>query len=266
MLLVTGPTGSGKTTTLYSILQQVRTESKNIVTLEDPVEYKLAEITQVGINDGIGFTFAGALRSVLRQDPDIVMVGEIRDLETAEISARAALTGHLVLSTLHTNDAISSITRLIDIGLEPFLVTAAVSGIIAQRLVRKICTNCKVETSPPEELLRFNVPQAKTYYKGEGCDLCNHTGYKGRLGVYELLTMSTKLKRRISNKFTVDELWDTAREAGAKTLFEDAWSKVIEGVTTVDEVISRIPYPQFMLEQDNVPQDLETDNPLILNG
>ncbi len=264
MLLVTGPTGSGKTTTLYSILQQVRTESKNIVTLEDPVEYKLSEITQVGINDGIGFTFAGALRSVLRQDPDIVMVGEIRDLETAEIGARAALTGHLVLSTLHTNDAISSITRLLDIGLEAFLVTAAVSGIIAQRLVRKICTNCKVETEPPEEMLRFNVSQAKTYFKGEGCDICNHTGYKGRVGVYELVPMSTALKRNLSGKFTVDDLWITARESGVRTLFEDAWAKVIEGVTTVDEVISRIPYPQFLLEQGTLSLDSKTDPSLIL--
>ncbi|RJQ14154.1 MAG: type II secretion system protein GspE [Nitrospiraceae bacterium] len=248
MLLVTGPTGSGKTTTLYSVLQQLRTETKNIVTLEDPVEYKLAEITQVGINDGIGFTFPNALRSVLRQDPDIVMVGEVRDLDTAEIAARAALTGHLVLSTVHTNDTVSTISRLIDIGLEPFLVTAAVTGVIAQRLIRKICNNCKVETLPPVELTRFNVTPAKTYYKGAGCDKCNNTGYKGRIGVYELLMINTKLKRLISKSSTIDDMWDCARESGTKSLFDDGWQKVMEGTTTVEEVISKIPYPHFMHE------------------
>ena len=179
MLLVTGPTGSGKTTTLYSILQQLRTETKNIITLEDPVEYKLAEITQVGINDDIGFTFANALRSVLRQDPDIVMVGEIRDLDTAEIGARAALTGHFVLSTLHTNDTVSTISRLIDIGLEPFLINSAVSGVLAQRLIRTICPACKTSAAPPEEAAKFDLPPIKEYYRGTGCDKCNHTGYKG---------------------------------------------------------------------------------------
>lgn len=249
MLLVTGPTGSGKTTTLYSVLQQLRTETKNIITLEDPVEYKLADITQVHINESIGFSFANALRSVLRQDPDIVMVGEIRDMETAEIAARAALTGHFVLSTLHTNDTVSSITRLIDVGLKPFLVTAAVSGVIAQRLVRKICTNCKTETPPPEELIRFNIPPLKTYYKGAGCERCKNTGYKGRIGIYELLQMDTKLKRLVSTNFTVDELWDCARESGTRSLFEEAWSKVAEGTTSVEEILAKIPYPHFLEEE-----------------
>jgi len=257
MLLVTGPTGSGKTTTLYSILQQLRTETKNIITLEDPVEYKLAEITQVHINEGIGFTFANALRSVLRQDPDIVMVGEIRDMETAEIGARAALTGHFVLSTLHTNDTVSTINRLIDIGLQPFLVTAAVSGIIAQRLIRKICNNCKVETSEPEELIRFDVTHFDKYYKGEGCEICNHTGYKGRIGIYELLHMDTKLKRLISRNFTVDELWEVARASGTKSLFDDAWAKVGEGITTVEEVLSKIPYPHFFSEKSKEISQIE---------
>lgn len=256
MLLVTGPTGSGKTTTLYSILQQLRTETKNIITLEDPVEYKLAEITQVHINEGIGFTFANALRSVLRQDPDIVMVGEIRDLETAEIGSRAALTGHFVLSTLHTNDTVSTINRLIDIGLQPFLVTAAVSGIIAQRLIRKICNNCKVETPAPEELIRFNVTHFEKYYKGEGCEICNNTGYKGRIGIYELLHMDTKLKRLISRNFTVDELWEVARASGTKSLFDDAWAKVGEGITTVEEVLSKIPYPHFLSEKSTEKNEM----------
>ncbi len=249
MLMVTGPTGSGKTTTLYSILQQVRTETKNIITLEDPVEYKLSGITQVGINEGIGFTFSSALRSVLRQDPDIVMVGEIRDLDTAEIGSRAALTGHFVLSTLHTNDTVSTITRLIDIGLEPFLVTAAVSGILAQRLIRKICSNCKVEAPPPEDFGKFNLPRLEKYYKGSGCDKCSNTGYKGRVGVYEIVKMDSKLKRLITKNFTVDDLWESVRESGTKSLFEDAWLKVIEGQTTVEEVIAKIPFPQFLVEQ-----------------
>ncbi|NOZ68239.1 MAG: Flp pilus assembly complex ATPase component [Deferribacteres bacterium] len=246
MLLVTGPTGSGKTTTLYSILQQVKDETKNIITLEDPVEYKLSEITQVGINDSIGFTFANALRSVLRQDPDIVMVGEIRDLDTAEIGARAALTGHLVLSTLHTNDTVSTISRLIDIGLEPFLVTSAVSGVIAQRLIRKICPNCKTRIPPPEEAAKFNLPPVKEFYKGRGCNKCNNTGYKGRIGIYELLRMNTKLKRLISKDYTEDELWECAMESGTRTMFEDAWSKIQEGITTFEEVISKIPYLEIL--------------------
>jgi len=260
MLLVTGPTGSGKTTSLYSILQQIRTETKNIITLEDPVEYKLPGITQVGINDAIGFTFASALRSVLRQDPDIVMVGEVRDIETAEIAARAALTGHLVLSTLHTNDSVSAITRLIDIGLEPFMVTAAVSGIIAQRLIRKICPHCKEETPPPQKLVRFNVVPAKTYYKGKGCDRCNNTGYKGRIGVYELLKMDTDLQRLISRHFVVDDLWSTARASGTLSLFDDAWLRVMEGLTTADEVISKIPYPHFFNKKQSKLPVKETTN------
>ncbi len=248
MLLVTGPTGSGKTTTLYSILLQVRSETKNIITLEEPVEYKLKEITQVGINEAIDFTFSNALRSVLRQGPDIVMVGEVRDLDTAEIAARSALTGHLVLSTLHTNDTISSITRLIDIGLAPFLVTAAVSGILAQRLIRKICPDCKIKIPPPDDLLRFNLPPLSKTYKGEGCSKCNHTGYKGRVGVYELLVMNTNLRKLISSRTDEDELWKCAREASTRTMFEDAWTKVEEGITTIDEVISRIPYHEIPQE------------------
>ncbi|RJQ42937.1 MAG: type II secretion system protein GspE [Nitrospiraceae bacterium] len=256
MLLVTGPTGSGKTTTLYSILQQLRTEIKNIITLEDPVEYKLADITQVHMNEAIGFTFANALRSVLRQDPDIVMVGEIRDAETAEIASRAALTGHMVLSTLHTNDTVSSIIRLIDVGLKPFLVTAAVSGVIAQRLIRRICKHCKVETAPPEDIERFNVVPLGKYYKGQGCDKCNYTGFKGRIGIYELLRMDIKMKRLISKNATIDELWESARESGTKSLFDEAWTKVAEGITSVEEVIAKIPYPHFLYIKDEDKTDL----------
>ncbi|MBI4681799.1 MAG: Flp pilus assembly complex ATPase component TadA [Nitrospirae bacterium] len=250
MLLITGPTGSGKTTTLYSVLQQLRSETKNIITIEEPVEYKLKEITQVGISENIGFTFANALRSVLRQDPDIIMVGEIRDLDTAEIGARSSLTGHLVLSTLHTNDTVSSITRLLDIGLEPFLITAAVSGVLAQRLVRKICLNCKVEVSAPEEMYGMYLPLLKTFFKGEGCDKCNYTGYSGRIGVYELLRINTPLRRLIAKKSSEDDLWVCARETNTKTLFEDAWSKVEAGTTTADEVISKIPYQEILINEN----------------
>jgi type IV pilus assembly protein PilB len=253
MLLVTGPTGSGKTTTLYSILQQLVTETKNIITLEDPVEYKLAEITQVGINDAIGFTFGSALRSVLRQDPDIVMVGEIRDLDTAEIASRAALTGHFVLSTLHTNDTISTISRLIDIGLEPFLVTSAVSGIIAQRLIRRICTECKEEAPLPHDADRFGLPVPDKYYRGKGCPKCSGTGYKGRIGAYELVTMDTQLKEIVSRGGTEDECWEAAMAGGTTTMFEAAWYKMMEGSATIEDIISRIPYPHILLKRRNTP-------------
>ncbi len=247
MLLVTGPTGSGKTTTLYSALRSLQQESKNIITLENPVEYKLNEITQVGINDDIGFSFASALRTVLRQDPDIIMVGEIRDLETAQIASRSALTGHLVLSTLHTNDTVASITRMLDIGLEPFLITAAISGILAQRLVRKICPSCKEEIEAPVEILNYKVRPLKKYYAGKGCYQCNSSGYKGRIGIYELLIMTTDLRRLISKNSTEDELWQCIKETNTATLFEDAWAKVEAGMTTVEEVISKIPHSHYMI-------------------
>jgi type IV pilus assembly protein PilB len=252
MLLVTGPTGSGKTTSLYSVLQQVKTVSRNIITLEDPIEYNLSGINQVSINEKVGLTFARALRSVLRQDPDVVMVGEIRDRETAEIAARAALTGHLVLSTLHTNDTVSSITRLIDVGLEPFLVTAAVSGIISQRLIRKNCANCKTEVPAPQGVQKFDLPHLTKYYKGTGCNMCNNTGYKGRIGVYELLKMDMGLKKLISRNSNEEDLWNSARESGTRSLFEDAWLKVEEGITTIEEVISKIPIPHFLAKEKQV--------------
>ncbi len=255
MLLVTGPTGSGKSTSLYSVLQFLRNETKNIITLEDPIEYELDGVTQVAIKENIGFTFANALRSVLRQDPDIVMVGEIRDLDTAEIAARAALTGHFVFSTLHTNDTVATISRLIDIGLEPFLITSAVSGVLAQRLIRTICPDCKIKVPQPEEAKKFRLPAIEEYFKGEGCQKCNHTGYKGRVGVYELLRMDSKLKRVIAGEFTSDDLWKCAKESGAKTMLEDAWLKVQEGITTVDEVISKIPVNEFvMAEKEDIPE------------
>jgi type IV pilus assembly protein PilB len=262
MLLVTGPTGSGKTTTLYSILQQLENEIKNIITIEDPVEYKLKEITQIGVNESIGFTFAGALRSVLRQDPDIIMVGEIRDHETAEIAARSALTGHLVLSTLHTNDAVSAITRLLDIELESFLVNASVSGILAQRLVRNICPECKTKTDRPDIQGISNLPNLDTYYTGSGCSNCHHTGYRGRIGVYELLRMEAILRRIISGHFTEDDLFEGVNEVIPRTIFDDAWAKVKEGITTLEEVLSKVPYQSQRQDsaEDNVKKLIYTRN------
>lgn len=245
MFLVTGPTGSGKTTTLYSMLQQLQSEQEKIITIEDPVEYKLPAILQVGVKEGIGFTFATALRSILRQDPDTIMVGEIRDKDTLEIAVRAALTGHFVLSSVHTNDTVSTITRLIDIGLEPFLVSSAVSGIFAQRLVRKICDKCKIEMEFNGEVEHWKGSLIKKCYKGQGCKECHHTGYKGRIGVYELLVIDIKLRRLIAKRATEDEIWEAAKENGLITLFEDAWEKVRAGITSVEEVLSKVPYKQI---------------------
>ncbi|MCX5717692.1 MAG: GspE/PulE family protein [Nitrospirae bacterium] len=244
MLLATGPTGSGKTTTLYAILRQLNEEESHIVTIEEPIEYQLSGITQVGINEAIGLSFPNVLRSTLRQDPDIIMVGEVRDLETAKIVVRAALTGHLVLSTLHTNDTVATVTRLSDIGLEPYLISSSVSGILAQRLIRRICPDCKVEADPPTDLARWKLPPIEKFYKGTGCKKCMNTGYKGRIGVYEFLYMTTKLRRLIARRSTAEELWDAAKEEGMLTLFEDAISKVRDGITTFEEVASNIPYSQ----------------------
>jgi len=242
MILVTGPTGSGKTTTLYSLLRQLSTETESIFTIEDPVEYRLAGIIQVGVNEATNMTFPAVLRSVLRQDPDIIMVGEIRDLETAEIAIRSALTGHLVLSTVHTNDTVATITRLLDIGLDSYLVSSAVTGILAQRLVRRICPECRSKTNPPDILMGSNFPPLKAYYKGTGCPSCQYTGYRGQIGIYEFLNMDTRLRRLIAKNVAGDELWDAARESGVITLFENAWAMVENGITTVDEVIMKIPY------------------------
>ena len=191
------------------------------------------------------------------------MLGEIRDLDTAEIAARAALTGHFVLSTLHTNDTVATISRLIDIGLEPFLITSAVSGVIAQRLIRRICSGCKIETDPPENIDQYNLPPVPTFYKGTGCNKCNNTGYKGRIGVYELLKMDTKLKRIISKSFTEADLWKSALESGTRVMFEDAWEKIIEGETTFEEVLSKIPF-QHIESKDSESRFADRDKQKIL--
>ena len=240
ILLVTGPTGSGKTTTLYSSLRCMDGNKMNISTVEDPIEYHLASATQVQVTDKIGMTFSAALRSLLRQDPDVVMLGEIRDKETANIAVQAALTGHLVLSTLHTNDAPASVTRLINIGVEPYLISSAVNAILAQRLVRKICPHCKAEYKPSDEMREFLTLQGFTsevMYQGAGCDRCRKTGYTGRLGIYELLVMDDSLRDMVTGNPDVNQLRKMCRERGLVTLREDGFQKVMKGLTTVDEIL-----------------------------
>lgn len=240
VVLVTGPTGSGKTTTLYASLHTLNQPDVKIVTVEDPVEYQLAGINQVQIQHDIGWNFARALRAIFRQDPDIVMVGEIRDLETAEIAIKAALTGHLVFSTLHTNDSASSFVRLIDMGIKPFLVASGVRAVLAQRLMRVICKTCKEPYRPPEEefeLLGFHAdPNKVDLFHGAGCESCNHTGYSGRLGAYELLLTTDKIRQMIMAGESSSAVRRMARVEGMTTMREDAWQKALNGITTIEEV------------------------------
>jgi general secretion pathway protein E len=238
IVLVTGPTGSGKTTTLYAALSTINSIDKNIITIEDPVEYELNLIRQTQINPKAGLTFASGLRSILRQDPDIIMVGEIRDKETAEIAIRASLTGHLVFSTLHTNDAASALTRLIDMGIEPFLVSTSVIAILAQRLVRVTCSGCKEKYTPSEETLKdLNITKKVDFYKGKGCKRCKKTGFSGRIGVYELLIMSEEIRDMVTAKSSAGEIKKKALSSGMITLFSDGLEKVKQGITTIEEVL-----------------------------
>jgi type IV pilus assembly protein PilB len=242
MVLVTGPTGSGKTTTLYSALSKVNREDVNIMTAEDPVEYNLHGINQVQVRTEIGMSFAASLRAFLRQDPNIIMVGEIRDLETGGIAIKASLTGHLVLSTLHTNDAPSTVTRLIDMGLEPFNVAAALNLVTAQRLVRRICENCKVEAGYGDEIMEMaKLPSGfvedVTLYRGEGCEKCGGTGYRGRQGLYEVMAMNAGIRKLIMQEASADELRDAAIEEGMLTLRMDGLKKLERGITTLEEVM-----------------------------
>ncbi|MDD5645155.1 MAG: type II secretion system ATPase GspE [bacterium] len=241
ILLITGPTGSGKTTTLYGALNYINRPDRKIITVEDPVEYMLSGINQVQVNEDIGLTFANVLRSILRQAPNVIMIGEIRDIETANIAVQAALTGHLVFSTLHTNDAAGAITRLIDQGVKPFLVASSIQAILAQRLVRKICDACKQEYKPGEhELAAAKLDPEKIkevkFYKGSGCGECNNTGYRGRIGIYELLVINDEIRKMIYQKCTSGVIRQKAREIGMRTLREDGIRKVLGGITTLDEV------------------------------
>lgn len=243
IVLVTGPTGSGKTTTLYSALNELNEVTDKIITCEDPIEYDMDGVVQVPINSDIGVTFAAALRAILRQDPDILLVGEIRDLETAQIAVQAALTGHIVFSTLHTNDAPSTITRMRDMGLETFLITATLEGILAQRLVRKICEDCRTEFDPSDEMLmelgltRATIPPGKKFFYGRGCDRCNNTGYKGRQGIFELVIMNDDLRDMVSAGASTDQLREACRKHGMQTLREAGMQALHAGQTTIDEVV-----------------------------
>ncbi len=242
IFIVTGPTGSGKTTTLYSALREVNTEDIKILTAEDPVEYEVEGIMQVPINHQVGLTFAAALRSFLRQDPDTIMVGEIRDIETAQISVQASLTGHVVLSTLHTNDAPGAVTRLIDMGLEPFLISASLEGVLAQRLLRKICRNCRTAYEPDKDVISMLDVDAleisnKKFYFGKGCTECNRSGYKGRQGLFELMTINDSLRTLITQKAPTLVLKQKAVELGMRPLREDGLRCIFDGYTTIEEVL-----------------------------
>lgn len=243
MILVTGPTGSGKSTTLYATLNIVSRPEINVITVEDPVEYRLAGINQVQVNTKAGLTFAGALRSILRSDPDVVLIGEIRDHETAQIAIEASLTGHLVLSTLHTNDAPSAITRLTEMGIEPFLVGSATDAVLAQRLARRLCTKCKEPYQPTEEeLVGARSPwqpgqEVPTLYRPVGCPSCSRTGYKGRLALHEVMTVTEEIERLAVARSSATEIADVARRQGMVSLRDDGWAKVVQGVTSVEEIL-----------------------------
>lgn len=238
IVLVSGPTGSGKTTTLYTLLKELNKPEVNVITVEDPVEYKLDGISQVQVNNKAGLTFASGLRSILRQDPDIIMIGEIRDAETAQIAIRASITGHIVLSTIHTNDAASSVIRLIDMGIESYLVSSSVVGVVAQRLVRRICPKCKTAYRPSHsEMMLLKMKEPTSIYKGEGCPACNFTGYKGRVGIHEVLVLTKEIRELINRGASTDQLQQMAIRQGTITLRQSCAELVLKGVTTVEEMI-----------------------------
>ena len=243
VILIVGPTGSGKSTTMCAMIQELCNEQTNIMTLEDPVEYNIPGANQCQINEKTGMTFAAGLRSILRQDPDVISVGEIRDGETASIAVRAAITGHLVISTLHTNDAVSTISRLVDIGVEPYMISSALRGVVSQRLVRKICPHCRKAYTPTEEekrMVGIAENEDVTFYKGEGCQECGRTGYRGRRGVFEILTLDVALRREVANNASSEELTKTALENGFVTMKDNCRRLVLEGVTTVAEAAKAI--------------------------
>ena len=240
--LISGPTGSGKTTTLYTLLAEKNTPEVNIITVEDPVEIKIPGLNQVQVNAKAGMTFASGLRSILRQDPDIILVGEIRDGETAEIAMRAAITGHLVFSTIHTNDAVSSINRLIDMGLEPYMVSTALVGVVSQRLVRRICTNCREAITPDEfDVQALHLDPGQKIYHGKGCSECNEKGYKGRIAIHEIVVMTKKMKALLERRASEEDMRQLAVTEGTQMLQESARALVLEGITTVDE-LNRVAY------------------------
>lgn len=240
IVLLTGPTGSGKSSTLYAALNRLNREEVNIITIEDPVEYQLAGVNQVQVNEDVGLTFASGLRSILRQDPDIVMIGEIRDTETAQIAIRASLTGHLVLSTLHTNSAVAAVTRLIDMGIEPFLISSSLTGVVAQRLVRRVCRDCEEEvpvTSREKELFRARGYEVEYVKRGRGCSSCHMTGYRGRLAIHEVLTIDDTLRKYIMEASSATRMREYVQKNGMKFLIDDGLDKARQGLTTIEEVL-----------------------------
>ena len=259
IMLVTGPTGSGKTTTLYSCINQIKSEGVNIVTVEDPVEYRMQGIVQVQVQEKAGLTFAAALRSILRQDPNVVLVGEIRDKETAQIAVQASLTGHLVLSTLHTNDAANAVTRLVDIGVEAYKIAASLRGVVAQRLMRKLCTTCKQVwmEAPPERLRRW-IPHGTPLYRAAGCPDCAMTGYRGRFSILEILTMTAELERRIAAGEAADRIAEAARRSGMKSLWDSGLAHVTRGESTLDELTRVVDIPA---DESSHPDDGDAPSP-----
>jgi type IV pilus assembly protein PilB len=261
MILVTGPTGSGKTTTLYTSLNWVKSPTKNIITVEDPIEYQLVGINQVQINTKAGVTFASGLRSILRQDPNVILVGEIRDRETAEIALEAAQTGHLMLSTLHTNDATATITRMMDLGIEPFMIASSLIGIVAQRLLRKTCPSCSVPQVPSLEAIEMTggpgfMPADAKWLAGRGCDQCKHTGYKGRLAIHEVLEVNEEIRQLISSRATELAVRNAARRGGMRTMMEDGIAKGISGLTTLEEIVR-------VIARDETPSATEEARPQV---
>ena len=242
MILVTGPTGSGKTSTLYTTLAKINSPENKIITLEEPVEYQLSGVNQIQVNTKIGMTFSKGLRSIVRQDPDIILVGEIRDRETAEIAIQSALTGHLLFSTLHTNDAAGAVTRLLDMGVENFLLSSTLLGVLAQRLVRVICPRCKVRTRPETKLLRSmdvtpEEAERMQFFEGKGCEECRYTGFRGRTAIFEFLPVEDDIRREITNRSSAERIKEVSLRNGLVTLREDGWRKVREGITTISEVL-----------------------------
>lgn len=253
IVLVTGPTGSGKSTTLYSFLSSINSVQRRIITIEEPVEYRLQGVSQIDVKPEIGLTFAQGLRHILRQDPNVIMVGEIRDVETAEIAIRAAMTGHLVFSTLHTNDAVGGITRLLDMGVEPFLLSSVVRAFIAQRLVRTICPDCAAPVQYPEEQLReiaFPISLGRTFMRGTGCESCRQTGYRGRAAIYELCVVTEAIRRMVIGKTSGGDLKQQAIEDGMLTLRQDGWRRVMNGQTTIEEVVRVTQADEMLAETD----------------
>ena len=243
MIMIVGPTGSGKTSTLYTMIEELKSDSVNMISLEDPVEFQIDGVTQVAINEKVGLTFASALRSCLRQDPDIICVGEIRDGETATIAMRAAMTGHLVLTTVHTEDTVSAIDRLKDLGVEPYLIGGSLRGVVSQRLVRKICPNCRQEITPDSDLLDLAGinPKGKHFYKGKGCYMCFDSGYRGRTGVFEILTITARIRDEISKGKNGTELRKIVQEEGNFTpMVENGRDLILRGVTTLEEVVDKV--------------------------